>query len=1812
MNPFSTAAPQSPASELASTYPGFSTDFNAKGVSTRFDPTSNIVSDVVGGIAASVVDFGASVWNSLPMTPEVQTSDLLAKISDNALRVYNENIDTIETASFIGGMFVPAGLAMKGMKLMRDGSKAVNWFTTAGKAEDTAKVAKAFADAGPASAAYRSASRALYGKAAANQVLDAVAAEFAILGVMNAHPEMEDYMADPVKNFTISLAGGSILGAGIGHVADRYIVKGIGGNLTEEALKAVREKMHIVEPGMTNAMALQSHYLNVQSLTKIIDEGVTAGKNADTDLTLTIAQKMKVQAVNARMEVFDEMVSPAMRNLPVEEKQVMMDKLGTAFEMHGVNDVRFITEKEAVAKGFVRADMSMNTSAKPVMTKSRVRKDGTIARTEIPVVYYPELNAYAPIGSQIHYGNATVLVDTVEEAAAKLAQTSHQNPNFDSAIELGATSSPVAQTHVIGQIGKYASLTAKEMDAVKVSDSDLASLTGVLNRLRIDPTLANAKVKVVDKSTLYASQLNQIIVQQGPLTQRYTDAVDQVINMTTVSQRDHINVLKDSSLSQRAKDAISSWVGGNQWPLQKGSVAHFSRGFSRGGQLDQTLQAERGTFKEIYESNASKKAREKFRAASDNGYVYLYRGTHTSVLKGSAPLESMTTDFAKANEFAHGQGAGTGVVNLYKVDVDDIVAVFQDFGSSANQVEIMVRSSAREAKTSIDTHGRVVNQAAPSSRVVSRPQAIHEMDANGIANYIRIARAEHLDSEIAKGIDPRAISIKTNTPVELVEAYMSDASAGPQVLERLLNQFAQAHAQNGTAMPFDAQTGSMISNVDQAKAALSIGKKPLILTGDLKKNPYIEGHAALDNNMLKNINDNFVRTVLASSTSTAVKEWGTFMEENRTMFQMLTQQLGKVNQELAGNRFFNSADFWARNMGEVGPISSAIGKMSQHIGNMMTKRVTTPIEEAMTAFSTDAAAMVEFNTFKMVNDGLTGYRKFNPATGRIMQQVEEMAEINGKMKAVMVEKAVQYNGADYVIATPSVRNAIVEIQRQSPQLRDLHNAVRKIKGEQNINDIGLWIPTFNPANKFIAYLHDTTSGDTKIIWANSFEEYTDAIARHKARIAETGEKNLRVIERGQDQEMWSKLNGRLDPVYMKRADVGKLKEGSAAPADIKADLAVFGEIIGGYEHYITTQMRNLVDVSMSDTMFTLDRMSKINQWGFEGQPLSKVARTTKGPKDPAASLKNILTASGGLNEYTSWKDTSNTFETALSYGVNAVSNAWKTATAPLSKGFFGQNKALTTEAMAKMDYQALVQDMAQRGITNPWEGFDAATAADMYRVARLQDSPDISKRVIYAGNALAATIALRVGELAQPLVNIMSLPILTHLAAAQKMPDTFMGAQKGTAKVGAVQIMYEGARAANSKHWEALGKKWEAAGYFTPMISEANQTLYHSRALDKGAIASTERMLNSSMIEILSKPADWSEAFVRRQTMFTGAVLAKRMYPDLSDTGITIFARDFMDKAVGNFHAPQRPVFFQGTLGVALGLFQTYSLTLGQSMYRHLELKNYKELGKAALLQSSLFGTSSLPGFQAVSNMIGEHFSDDHVDLETGSFRALQDNVAETILYGLPSQLGVGTHTRGDANFRIPGITGDSVVAINFAKQFTQSVQQMADAVGNADKSIPQAFAEALSMQALSRPLARGAEIAMGYSVTREGNTVQTPEEVWTIAGIMARAIGTRPLEETKLRNAMHLNSYYGSIDFDRRQSLMSELKTRIRAGTLDDEDVAAASLKYLSTGGTPTGWRSAYARALASEDTDGKEMLADKLRPDSPLNYMINSLDGY
>lgn len=344
--------------------------------------------------------------------------------------------------------------------------------------------------------------------------------------------------------------------------------------------------------------------------------------------------------------------------------------------------------------------------------------------------------------------------------------------------------------------------------------------------------------------------------------------------------------------------------------------------------------------------------------------------------------------------------------------------------------------------------------------------------------------------------------------------------------------------------------------------------------------------------------------------------------------------------------------------------------------------------------------------------------------------------------------------------------------------------------------------------------------------------------------------------------------------------------------------------------------------------------------------------------------------------------------------------------------------------------------------------------------------------------------------------------------------------------------------------------------------------------------------------------------------MNIGYIAAKTAYPGIDDFGATIAAMNFMNRSIGNYHAAQRPGLFQGTLGAAIGLYQTYMVTYAQSIYRGLENRNFKQLAATALSQSALFGMASWPGYSLLSEHVISQFNDNHWDLTSGTYRAVGDPMAELILYGLPSSIGPAFYTRGDVSPRIPTSLGE-VAMYNGIRQGWEAAATIVSktAEGIQNRNVTQSLFEALSLQSLNRPIARWSELITGESITRQGNTVSPSSEVWTPVGIGARLIGTRPMEEQVVRNAIYSNKFYESMDHENRQEAVQALKTALRSGNMPDSLISETALKYMRAGGTAKGWSSAMNEILMKTEDGARLDLLRKLEPGSPVRTMIDDL---
>ncbi len=1749
----------------------FDTEVNSELLTNTQDTKSGIVSNLIGGSVATAVDIGASLWNSLPGTDEVDTEQILGRINGDALRVYQENPDTIRTLSLIGGSILPGGMALKGMTALRNGSKAVNWFSTAGRQTDIAKAAEMVANGAKGTSEYKKLMWGMRGKSVANNLLDTAVAEAAVLGAFNGHSYMEDYFQDPLKNFGISMALGGTLGVAGGMIVDNFALKRAVGEVEEKALAPVLEALRPIAPAMPDATKIQEINVTIQNLDNILKQRKDAGLIENNDLTAYYAGKAKRDAQLQQHTVLDAMLSPELRDLPVNEKNFLMDQINGNNGFWGVTSIKSVAAKDL----FDRKTFNNLFTDEPVL-KTTNAAGKTVTKKG---VYFPELQKFGTKDDVAHHAGMSALNLSEKDLLKQVPDKISSVPNFDYSLEMIGKTTPAVEAEYAAWALKFSKMEDDAFESyVKkalLGQGDIPQLQAMLFRMDKTPRLRNTLgIRIADATGQSNAILDEVNIARtlGGTPVRYQEAAEKLLNNNTVV----------SKYSVEKYDGVHEWISGSGvYDLQKGATAYFAKGFSRHGARKDRELADK--FATIYESPESIALRKDLATLADkDGKIYLYRGVDAPKIYGQNPLESMAITLQKAQQFSQGVH---GKNLLYKVDVDDVVGAVLDSGPLGDNVEVIVRASAREAEATLSADGRIAFRESMSSSL-KKPEVATEMRYGDIAESLQESKYSIVQNLLQRGYPIESIAKRANVSTNTVEQFIAS--------DRSLDSFTFLNRNIGR-----------FQTAEDVAEANSIRNRPLVVGGDAKKITYSKTHANLNAADLTNIDSLFKGTVLLNSKSSSVNSVGKLlMEEQKQMLDIVRSQLSKVTESAAGNRFINSADFFARNLGDLGPAFSYIGKALEKISNDTTKRVVEPISKLMNPLANDLPSLTEFSVSHNINAGLKGWRIYKDR--QFWQKVESVGEDGAP---VTILKPVEYQGAPYTIKDDNVDKLWTEMQARSGELYELSNASNKIIGRNDMNSIGLWVPSFNPVNKHLAYVHNQATDETRLLWGKSANELEDAIKSFNT--TQKADPNIMIVRKS-DQEWWSKLNGRLDTIRMQRADTGQLHTGSGASALPKISIDTLAEVAGGYEHHINSQIRNLADLTLSDITDTLKQISSIANAGYDSQPLGFVQKIVSKPKDAALTMRNILLGNPSLGEYDGWKSANSVFETGISMASSAATQAWRTITAPILGNPFRKG-GVDASKLKEADYQKFSDALAERGIVNPFATLDKASAIERYGLSRLEDSPDVSKRIVTASNGLAATVALRFGELAHPLVNLVSMPILMALANSSKMPSHFMGVAKGTADVPLTQIMYEGVRGMHSPRLSALNKKWEDLGYFKPLVSEASEALRASRSFEKGAIATIERALDSSFVNTLSKPADYSEALSRKFVMNAGASLAKRLYPELDDNGVTIFARDFMDKALGNYSASQRPVLFQGTAGVAMGLFQTYMLTLAQNTYRAVELKDWKSLAKAMLAQQTVFGSSSMPGFDAVSKTIAENFSDDNFDLTTGTYRALGDPLADWVLYGLPSNLsGAALHTRGDIDPRVPNLLGgvDNLVSANFAVQTFGMMKNFAKAVSVENEDVGQAMLQALSLQTMSRPLARVSELGSGYSMTQQGNTVQIPDEVRTVNGVMARVLGTRPMAEAKLREAMHLNAYYGSVDRDNRNAVVNDLRTSIRNGTVTSEKVAEIAEKYMRNGGTPRGWKAAYNNALAKTNMSGEDAFLSKVQEDSPFNFMIGNLE--
>lgn len=659
--------------------------------------------------------------------------------------------------------------------------------------------------------------------------------------------------------------------------------------------------------------------------------------------------------------------------------------------------------------------------------------------------------------------------------------------------------------------------------------------------------------------------------------------------------------------------------------------------------------------------------------------------------------------------------------------------------------------------------------------------------------------------------------------------------------------------------------------------------------------------------------------------------------------------------------------------------------------------------------------------------------------------------------------------------------------------------------------------------------------------------------------------------------------------------------------------AVIEDFVQYHQRAETKLVRDAVSANYAQSIAELkdlsERYTASQTSKFEG--LSKLLqRNVQDPFGDAIKLAMNISKRG---EFTLWHQ-ANEFVDALG-----------------TKAFRGIEKAALEARGGKIGWEEANATMERFGLGTPYKD------AEAFAVAQTASDRNLIKTTLQKANMLLSTGMLRL-DFANSLLNIISTPILlgTEVSALRNSikndPELFASFNSLLSqKVPGSEVSIP---SATRLIFNAVGNAFGDQG-------KALMTRYREIGAVKGQAAIFHEMMNDLSLtpklvpsEFAKKVDSWVEKgatltfsnHAEDYTRFVSAnvmhqitqplVDAAKMTPQEQNAFISIF----VNRVQGNYVASQRPILFQGTLGSAIGLFQTYQFNMFQQLFRHIENKDMKTIAVMGAMQGTLFGANGLPLFEAINTHLvgGASINEGHNDAYSYAVKAVGKEYGDWLMYGTASAFPLWSEkapalwTRGDLNPRSAFIVPTSpmdVPAVSASIKVVGNVLNMAKQMGNgADATDALLFG--LEHNGINRPLTGLAQVMKGNATSTKGDLISASQD-WDGIATAARLIGAKPMDESLAISTMYRSRAYAAMDKERVDAIGSVIKDKLRNNQqLSSEDWVDMQGRYAAAGGRIEG----FAQAVQRWDRVANTSLANEVMRHSQTpagKRMIEVLGG-
>lgn len=488
--------------------------------------------------------------------------------------------------------------------------------------------------------------------------------------------------------------------------------------------------------------------------------------------------------------------------------------------------------------------------------------------------------------------------------------------------------------------------------------------------------------------------------------------------------------------------------------------------------------------------------------------------------------------------------------------------------------------------------------------------------------------------------------------------------------------------------------------------------------------------------------------------------------------------------------------------------------------------------------------------------------------------------------------------------------------------------------------------------------------------------------------------------------------------------------------------------------------------------------------------------------------------------------------------------------------------------------------------------------------------PNALSKFVGKANLAVATLMLRMDAL-NAVVNTISLPILMQAELTSikknladptivgKLSNLLSEQVPGTSHriPSAASLLYEGAGKyiANAKV-TVDGVEQGMHEYFTKIGAIKTDPQLIRAAMD--AVPLTQDAIKSQK-GIVDYVSNLSARVGELGAKYTGNNLAEdfvrfqaahAMFRVASEAGITngaelaSYINTYVNRVHGNYLSSQRPSLFQGPIGQAIGLFQTYQFNMIQQMTRYLQQGDRSAVVVAAALQNTIFGMQGNPLFYQLNSYIGNSNRENRDIVSTvgsiaGSpsqekFLGLWDkDPARWLLYGLGANaLQVNLYSRGDLTPRYATVVPDRIQDIPLVSIPTKAIGSFLDSMNMIAKGsgVAPSILHGLAHSGFNRPMAGLAALASGGRTTSQGTLLNAYNDIdgWLLAATLA---GGRTLNEAVLVDQYHRMQSYQSAESRRVAEVSEAVKLTIagQRGILNPEQTQGFLAKYVEAGGS-------------------------------------------